>query len=166
MRDSSGYKPQSSAWLQDIRQARAYSCANATKVTDEGLRVLATKGTPEKKPMLMRTRKAKVRRPLLCVADLVDNNKTVIFDTTGSFAVDKRTGDKQMFERKGKGWDLTLDLQAPDAANEEFSKLRALAAVEKETVEQPQISILIGAHAEAECVGADGPFGCPGYRRL
>ena len=96
----------------------------------------------------------------------MDNNKTVIFDTTGSFAVDKRTGDKQMFERKGKGWDLTLDLQAPEVANEEFSKLPALAAVEKETVEQPQISLLIGAQAEAECVGADGPFGRPGYRRL
>ena len=113
-----GYK----CW-KDGAFGRAYSCANDAKVYDEGLRVLSIRSGQNAGPLLMRSRSAKVKRPLMCVADLVDANKTVVFDSEGSFSVDKSTGQRLQFERRGKGWDVEFELECPTEANNTVSEL-------------------------------------------
>ena len=94
----------------------------------------------------MRTRVAKVKRPLLCVADLIDNNQTVVFDGQGSFAVDKATGRRLAFERVGKGWEIELDLKSPDAANSTLAELKEQKQAEAaQQQQQPQVHIQIGS---------------------
>ncbi len=104
---------------------------------------------------------------MLAVADLVDNNKTVIFDSGKIFAIDKATGEKQPFERKSKGWDLIVDLQAPDAANQYFSELQILAKAEQKPTDNLQIQIFIAEQSiGVETHASDGPFNRHGFRRL
>ena len=172
-----GYK----TW-RDSLTGRDYSTANNAKVEDEGLRVLSVKHGGGTKPMLIRTRKAKVKRPLMSVADLVDANKTVVFDSAGAFAVDKTTGLRQEFQRKGKGWNVTFDLQAPDDANRSMSELQDLKKAESQ--KRAPIQIYIGDKTSQQVTKVEeqsaqsasavspavpdwsGPFGRPGFRRL
>ena len=91
----------------------------------------------------------------------------MVFDSSGSFVIDKATGEKQPFERKGKGWDLTLELQAPEAANQYFQELKALTKAEQRSTDNPQIQIFIADQSiGVEKQSSDGPFGRPGFRRL
>ena len=83
---------------------------------DEGLTVLQTKRKdgPKGIPIQLRTRVADVKRNLPAITDMVDSNHVVIFNAGRSFAVHKGTGIETEFTRSDGGWNLTLDLEAPD----------------------------------------------------
>ena len=67
----------------------------------------------------MRSRKADVANALLSVLDLNRCGYFVGFDLERSFAIHKETGSQHFFEFDGEsGWDLTVDLEAPQVANE------------------------------------------------
>jgi hypothetical protein len=61
----------------------------------------------------------------MAVCQMVDNGHAVLFDSGGSYALDKRTREKTMFARAGRGWDLELDLEAPEKANKVMSEILA-----------------------------------------
>ena len=158
-----GYK----VW-QDSGFGRNYSCANNAKVPDEGLRVLSVKTGGGQKPVLIRTRKAKVKRPLLAVADFVDSGKSVVFDSEGSYAICKATGQKTRFERKGRGWDLSFDLQSPEEANTMLAELRAQRRQE-EAVAKEKMALQVAIRPASAAPVADYdccPFSRQGHNRL
>ena len=114
---------------------------NGPRIHDEGLRVLQTQGNGMDPPMRLHTRKANVRKPLIAVSDMVDHNHAVFFDSSGSYALNKRTGRKTPFERKGRGWDLKLVLEAPTKANSVMAGMLAELRGEQEKEQPPLIEL-------------------------
>ena len=111
------------------------------KIEDEGLRILQTKVQGDETPKRIHTRTADVHRPLMAVCDLVDKGHAVLFDAGGSYAWNKKTGVTTPFVRVGKGWDLTFDLEAPEAANEISKKLIAEMRQSQLQAAQPQLEL-------------------------
>ena len=74
----------------------------------------------------------------MAVCDMVDAGHTIVFDSEGSYAVNKRDGTKWWFARVGKGWELSLDLEAPERANQEMSRIMAEMREVRKT--EPQAS--------------------------
>ena len=56
---------------------------------------------------------------------MVDKNHAVLFDYGGSYALNKKTGKMTPFERKARGWDLKLQLDAPNHANQVMKQMLA-----------------------------------------
>jgi len=111
------------------------------RIKDEGKRILQTKGDGQNLPQRLNTRKADVNKPLLAVCDMVDHGHAVLFDSTGSYAIKKATGQKTNFQRVGKGWNLTLDLEAPAKANRVMSQMLAELRECKAANEGPTVEL-------------------------
>ena len=97
----------------------------APKILDEGKRILFTKTTTGEHPQRLNTRQADVFEPLMSVADMVDQGHMVVFDSDGSFAVKKDSGRKTHFDRSGKKWQLHVQLEAPEKANQKVAQIMA-----------------------------------------
>jgi hypothetical protein len=132
---------------RDGGTGQAYGTAKkgGPKIIDMGQRVLQTKVVGSEAPKRLHTRKADVQKPLLAVCDLVDRGHSVLFDSTGSYAMNKRTGEKTPFARVGKDWILRLTLEAPQKANivmaqamAEMRELKTSAAVPVAVVERAE----------------------------
>ena len=83
-----------------------YKTANGGAVPDEGRRVLVV--DTDNGPRVLRTRVGAVTKNLLSVADLVDANRTVVFDAAGSFAKNKTTGALVPFKRRNSVFETDL----------------------------------------------------------
>jgi hypothetical protein len=112
---------------QDGKSGATYGTAmkGGKKIVDQGKRVLQTKVVGSGLPMRLDTRKADVSKPLLAVCQMVDANHTVLFDSSGSYAINKRTGLKTPFTRKNGDWHLKLNLEAPKTANKVMGQVLA-----------------------------------------
>ena len=122
------------------------------RIRDEGLRVLQTKSGNGDLPQRLRTRKADVHKPLLAVCDLVDTGHAVLFDGGASYAVNKATGRKTPFVRNGRGWDLTVELEAPNTANKVMAQLIAEmreAQRKEQEPERPAVELIINQGSAA-----------------
>ena len=97
----------------------------APKIQDEGKRVLFTKTAIGEHPQRLNTRQADVFEPLMSVADMIDHGHMVVFDSEGSFAVNKDSGRKTHFERTGKKWQVNLQIEAPEKANKKMTQIMA-----------------------------------------
>jgi hypothetical protein len=115
------------------------------KIVDEGKRILQTKTNGAGVPQRLNTRKADVGKALLAVCEMVDAKHTVLFDSSGSYAVNKVTGVKTPFLRKGNDWHLKLTLEAPDKANKVMSQIlaemRELRKVQIEAAVEPEVTL-------------------------
>ena len=163
-----GYK----VW-NDSKTGRSYNIAGEAKVKDEGRRVLQTKdsGGPHGAPRRLETRAADVSQALMSVVDMVDKGQVVIFDSARSFAYHKETGVETEFVRREGGWDLTLDLEAPDVANQvnqEYLAQLASETAKKESkisvvVHSPSQgaapSVAVQPESAAASMSPLGPFG-------
>ena len=125
-----GYK----IW-KDEKTGKFYRTAGTAQVKDEGKRILQTKmrSGPDGKPVRLRTRAARSTAPLMAVKDMVAAGQMVVFDAEGSFTYDKASGKKTPFHSTAGGWELTLDLEAPETANKVNQQVIAEIAAEKET---------------------------------
>ena len=139
-----GYK----TW-KDEHHGCKYGTAKAggARITDEGLRVLQTKGDAMDLPMRLSTRRADVSKPLLAVCDMVDRDHAVLFDSSGSYAVNKTTGRKTQFARVGRGWDLKLMLEAPEKANKVMAEVIA-ALEEKVEAKAPGVQLMLRSQTD------------------
>ena len=154
-----GYK----VW-EDEQTGHLYStAAKGHSVEDGGFRKLQTKpGEKGEAPMTLDTRAAKgVSRALLAVKAMVKKGNTVVFDDTGSFSVNKKTGRRLDFEDTSGGWDLVLELEAPDEANRVKATLLAELkeeAKQEEQKAQTSVHVHVGpdAHVEVRTPGASG----------
>ena len=97
----------------------------APKIQDEGKRALFTKAETGEHPQRLNTRQADVFEPLMSVPDIVDQGHMVVFDSEGSFAVNKDSGRKTHFERTGKKWQVNLQIEAPEKANKKITQIMA-----------------------------------------
>ena len=110
----------------DGQKNRTYTAASGKSIRDEGARVLQTRADGPEGPRRLRTRCAKVRRPLLSVKEIVRVGNRVVFDLEGSYTEDKHSGRRQYFRDVPGGWDLTLDLEAPEVANEVAEQIHSV----------------------------------------
>ena len=78
-------------------------------------------------------------------------------DRTGSFAVHNETGLQKEFTRHEGGWDLHLELEAPELANAEA--VRALATLQADKVKKLLEVGQAATPTEQEARVAPGPFG-------
>ena len=155
---------------KDSATGRNYSTAATEKVVDLGKRVLQTKdkGGPNGRPRRLNIRSTEVSQSLLSVIDMVKMGHTVVFDESRSFAYHKETGEEIEFERTATGWDLELEIEAPDKANE-VAKQYALAAMHDNTAAsqnknsgQKSVSVVVAqSSADAFENRLDGPFRRP-----
>ena len=113
-------------WSDDMKGSQ-YGTAKrgAPKIQDEGKRVLFTKAAVGEQPQRLNTRQADVFEPLMSVSDMVDHGHMVVFDSEGSFTVKKESGRKTHFERTGKKWQVNLQLEAPEKANQMVAQIMA-----------------------------------------
>jgi len=135
-----GYK----VW-KDQAYGRTYGTAKkgGSRIKDEGKRILQTKIQGGELPKRLTTRVADVHRPLMAVGDMVDKGHAVLFDAGGSYAMNKKTGVKTPFVRKGKGWEVAFDLEAPETANEVSRRIIAEMTEAKAAQSQPTIELNI-----------------------
>ena len=101
----------------------------------------------------------------MAVVDLVDRGNIVVFDSSRSFAYHKETGVETEFVRREGGWDLTLELEAPEIANKEFQDYLAQMSVEKSD-EQKDRAVTVVVHkgtpeqaTSSMMTSPMGPFG-------
>ena len=139
-------------------------------IQDEGLRVLQTKAGPNSPPRRLRTRKADVRKPLLAVADLIDTGHAVLFDSSGSYAMHKKTKSIQPFRREGQGWKVDFDIEAPDKANEVLQQLMEEIKAIRTPPQQP-MQLAVSSEGKIELrqpspthAGEDEERSGPGFR--
>ncbi len=81
--------------------------------------------------------------PLLAVVDMVDKNHTVVFDSGGSYAVNKATGRVAQFTRKAKSWEIDFELEAPETANRVACDYLATLQQQESKKTQPQVQLSI-----------------------
>ena len=130
----------------------------ASKIVDKGKRVLQTKVTGAEMPRHLNTRKADVDKPLMAVCDLVDHHHAVLFDSGGSFAMNKKTGVKTAFVRSGKEFHLKLLLEAPEKANSVMAGILAELAEVKAKEEQPQVELTLAGGGGLQSVASSSRF--------
>jgi hypothetical protein len=89
------------------------------------------------------------------VCDLVDHGHAVLFDSTGSYAVNKKTGVKTAFLRQGKDWNLRLTLEAPQKANEVMGQILAEMRELRAQAVEPDVTLQFasGLVPSLACVG-------------
>ena len=141
----------------DFQTGRTYTTASKTTVQDEGLKVLQTRrtGGPEGEPQRLKARCAAVQTALMSVMAMVDSGHTVVFDRLRSFAIHNETGLQKEFKRHEGGWDLHLELEAPELANAEA--VQALAALQADRVKKLLATAPTPQQEEVRVV--PGPFG-------
>jgi len=135
---------------KDAFTGQTYGTASRSgpRIEDQGKRILQTKGDGTNLPQRLNTRKADVNKALLAVCDMVDNGHAVLFDSSGSFAIKKATGQKTNFQRVGKGWNVTFDLEAPAKANRVMSQMLAELREIKASQEGPSVELnVLGSEA-------------------
>ena len=93
-----------------------YSIAGQFVVWDKGRRLFVSKDT-EGKPTTIEFRQAEVRRPLMVVKPMTQQGQWVSFGPGGAFAYTIDTGRVIPFESTPNGWNLTVELEAPNDAN-------------------------------------------------
>ena len=81
---------------------------------------------------------------------MVDNQHIDVFASEGSYAKHKVTGRKICLERAGKGWDLTLQLEAPSKANDVMAK--TLAELRDQT---PKNAAVAATASDSQKLGAE-----------
>jgi len=128
---------------KDAFTGQTYGTASKSgpRIEDKGKRILQTKAHGPNLPQRLNTRKADVNKALLAVCDMVDNGHAVLFDSSGSFALKKATGQKTNFQRVGKGWNLTLELEAPAKANRVMGQMLAELRELKAANEGPSVEL-------------------------
>ena len=115
---------------RDSLTGTEYTTAGTSTVKDEGKRVLCAQGDgPE--PLVIPSRKAPCRRPLLAVKDLTNKGQWVVFGPTKAFAYQPQGGRVTKFDNTPSGWNWTLKLDAPNMANR-----KVLEALERRKEEQ------------------------------
>ena len=144
---------------KDSCTGQSYGAAKkgGPKIVDQGRRVLQTRVLGGEMPKRLNTRKADVAKPLLAVCDLVDHGHAVLFDSTGSYALNKKTGIKTAFQRNGKEWDLKMQLEAPDKANEVMGQIIAELRDLKEQAEGPAVILRLASDPEVDAEN-DNPW--------
>ena len=130
--------------------------------------------------LCVRTRIAKVSRPLMAVTGMVDQGHAVVFDSAGSYALNKKTGRKIPFARHAGGWNMEMELEPPARANDLTKQQLAelyrrgpqperygVAEFHDEIaeIEEPRPGRRTW-HADLKSACAPGPFGRPGGLRL
>jgi len=102
--------------IRDDLAGRLYRTANNQGVEDEGLRKVVGRIAGQGDCRLARFRVAKVSRPLMCVADMVDAGQRVVFDRNKagrdcSYVEDKSTNVKTPIVRKNRVYELELHVE-------------------------------------------------------
>ena len=153
----------------DSESGVPYSTAGKSMVWDEGRRVLVAK-QPSGEPIVIDSRAAQVRRPLMAVKPMTQQGHWVCFGPDRAFAYKPETGRVIPFEPTGSGWNLTMELEAPADANEKVqSAVEAMNSCERMDEESEmmrvgdvpsQVTRLI--MGETEVNGRVHPFGWPG----
>ena len=108
----------------------------------------------------------------MSILSMVEAGHVVVFDKARAFAVHKATGRQRDFQRHGGGWDMILDLEAPELANEEAADMQAEEAQRQGPFleigpDQEAVAIRFGSAPEATAGVAErdeprqvpGPFG-------
>jgi len=131
--------------LADSYTGQVYGTAkkDGPKIVDEGRRVLQTRVSGAEKPRRLNTRRADVSKALMAVCDMVDHGQAVLFDSGGSYAFNKKTGERTPFVRKGKEWEMKVTLEAPAKANEVFAGVLAEMQQAAAKEDQPEITLMM-----------------------
>ena len=109
--------------LLDRKSGRVYKDASGNPVPDEGLRKLVGRMPSSDGPLLkgVKARVAKVAKGLLSVAEVVDNGGEVHFSSGGAWMRTDPHGSKIEIVRRGKAYELEMDLIPYNSVSHELS---------------------------------------------
>ena len=113
----------------DARVGTLYSTAGKTTIADEGQKMLVE--SSKQGTSLIRSRVADVRRALLSVKDMTNNGHFVVFGPDCAFAHKPKTGRTTHFESTTTGWDHTVMVEPPNAANNIMNEMIATKSAER-----------------------------------
>ena len=82
-------------------------------------------------PVTIESRQAQVRRPLMAVKPMTEQGQWVCFGPDKAFAYKIDTGRVIPSEPMPTGWDLMLELEAPNDANNMLNTMMEVAASER-----------------------------------
>ena len=135
----------------DGRTGAAYSTAGKETIYDEGRRVLVGQDqTGQPGPILVDSRQAKCRRPLMAVSEMNKRGNWVCFGPERQgFAFNPKTGRRIDFKPTGGGWDVTLNLEVPNHANKVVQQSLRETKSKRELAEASQQSVA-GLEQEAQ----------------
>ena len=109
-----------------------YSTAGKSVVWDEGRRPLVSRD-PEGRLMTTESRQTEVKRPMMAVKPMTQQGQWVCFGPHRAFAYKIESGRVIPFENTSKGWNFTVELEAPDdrKLRENMDTMRAEKRVEQ-----------------------------------
>ena len=81
--------------------------------------------------MTIESRHAEVRRPLMAVKPMTQQGQWVCFGPGCAFAKKKETGRVIPFESTPNGWNLIVELEAPNDANSKLQEVMDIIMTEK-----------------------------------
>ena len=114
----------------------------------------------------------------MAVTGMVDQGHTVVFDSSGSYALNKKTGRIIPFNRHAGGWNIEMELEPPARANDitlrQLAELRAgniptretygVAEYHDELAEVEEYEPRQRVYTDIKSACDRGPFGRPGTR--
>ena len=118
-----------------------YSTAGKSMVWDEGRRLLVAKQATGE-PITIESPQATVRRPLMAVKPMTAQGQWVCFGPDRAFAYKIETGRVIPFESTPTGWNLTMELEAPENANKKLQEAMDTKIAELRTESQNPLSSL------------------------
>ena len=111
-----------------------------------GMRVVVcfvSKGT-EGKPIIIDSRQAEERRPLMAVKPMTQQGQWVCFGPDRTFAYKIETGRILPFESTPNGWNLTVELEAPKDVNSKLQEVMDVMMAEKRMEQTEKIEHVRG----------------------
>ena len=107
------------------------TAAKGVSIKDEGTRKLV--GTVMGKMRGVTTHVCQVGKPLMSVAEMIDQNHRIVFDSAGSYAENKDTGDIVEFERRNNVFEITLEVQPYAKVKNLMDRCAHITALENPT---------------------------------
>eukprot|EP00971_Amphidinium_carterae_P188005 3731751-Amphidinium_carterae.1 len=88
--------------------------------------------------MQIKCRVANVKRALLSVVDMTEKGHTVVLGPRAGFAIHGRTREVVEFERKGRQWQLHMDVIEPGSATTTGAWMVNELAQKEENASEPE----------------------------
>ena len=126
----------------DAEAGVPYSTVVKSVLWEKGRRLLVSKDT-EGKPMIIESRQSEVRRALMVVKPMTQG-QWVCFWPDHAFAYKIENGRVIPFESTPNGWNLTVELKAPNDANSKLQEVMDIMMEEKRREHTENIEHMMG----------------------
>ena len=121
--------------VKDDKTGTPYRPVAGPSIKDEGQRTIMVDTGGKKDARTLKFRICNVHKPLVSVADMVDNDQTVVFSKTQSFAKHNKTGLITPFVRRKKVFEIDCIVRPAPKTGELEKNMISMSSLEQDAME-------------------------------